>query len=133
MKYPFIKKLIPLLSLFIFVNILLLIFKNILTGYGFDVNFILGANVVLFLLSLSGFFIQNKGVRSSNINAFIRGVYSSVLLKMFIIMGGILIYILIAGGKVNKPALFTSMAIYILYTSVEVIQLMKIIRKKPNA
>jgi hypothetical protein len=133
MKYPFIKKLIPLLSLFIFVNILLLIFKNILTSYGFDVNFILGANVVLFLLSLSGFFIQNKGVRSSNINAFIRGVYSSVLLKMFIIMGGILIYILIAGGKVNKPALFTSMAIYILYTSVEVIQLMKIIRKKPNA
>jgi hypothetical protein len=133
MKYPFIKKLIPLLSLFIFVNILLLIFKNILTGYGFDVNFILGANVVLFLLSLSGFFIQNKGVRSSNINAFIRGVYSSVLLKMFIIMGGILIYILIAGGEVNKPALFTSMAIYILYTSVEVIQLMKIIRKKPNA
>jgi hypothetical protein len=115
------------------VNILLLIFKNILTSYGFDVNFILGANVVLFLLSLSGFFIQNKGVRSSNINAFIRGVYSSVLLKMFIIMGGILIYILIAGGKVNKPALFTSMAIYILYTSVEVIQLMKIVRKKPNA
>jgi hypothetical protein len=127
------KKLIPLLSLFIFMNILLFIFKNILTGYGFDVNFILGANVVLFLLSFSGFFIQTKGVRSSNINAFIRGVYSSVLLKMFIIMGIILVYILIAGGKVNKPALFTSMAIYILYSSVEVIQLMKIVRKKPNA
>ena len=133
MKYPFMKKLIPVLSLFIFVNILLLIFKNIFTGYGFDVNFILVANVVLFFLSLSGFFIQTKGVHSSNINAFIRGVYSSVLLKMFIIMGAILIYILIAGGKVNKPALFTSMAIYILYTSVEVIQLMKIVRKKPNA
>jgi hypothetical protein len=133
MKHPLIKKLIPVLSLFIFVNILLLIFKSILTGYGFDVNFILGANVVLFLLSLSGFFIQTKGVRSSNINAFIRGVYSSVLLKMFIIMAAILIYILVAGGNVNKPALFTSMAIYILYTSVEVIQLMKIVRKKPNA
>ena len=133
MKHPLIKKLIHVLSLFIFVNILLLIFKSILTGYGFDVNFILGANVVLFLLSLSGFFIQTKGVRSSNINAFIRGVYSSVLLKMFIIMAAILIYILAAGGNVNKPALFTSMAIYILYTSVEVIQLMKIVRKKPNA
>ncbi|HJY21302.1 MAG TPA: hypothetical protein VJ279_00370 [Hanamia sp.] len=133
MKHPLIKKLIPVLSLFIFVNILLLIFKSILTGYGFDVNFILGANVVLFLLSLSGFFIQTKGVHSSNINDFIRGVYSSVLLKMFIIMAAILIYILAAGGNVNKPALFTSMAIYILYTSVEVIQLMKIVRKKPNA
>ncbi|MEO5648984.1 MAG: hypothetical protein ABIR03_03555 [Ginsengibacter sp.] len=132
MKYPFIKKFIPVVGLFIFVNIVLFIFEEILSANGFAVNFILGANAVLFLLSLFGFFIQTKGVRSSNINAFIRGVYSSVLLKMFIIMGAILIYILIAGGTVNKPAIFTSMAIYILYTSVEVIQLMKIVRKKPN-
>lgn len=128
----FMKKLIPLIGLFIVLNIMLLVFKNLLILNGFEINFILVANAILFILSFSGFYIQTRGVRSSNINAFIRGVYSSVLLKMFIIMGAILIYILVAGGKVNTPALFTSMGIYLLYTSVEVIQLMKIARKNPN-
>lgn len=133
MKYPFIKKIVPLIALFVFLNIILLSFRDALILRGFEINFILWANVILFLLSFSGFMIQTRGVRSANINAFIRGVYSSVLLKMFIIMGAILIYILVAGGQVNKPALFTSMAIYLLYTSIEVIQLMKIVRKKPDA
>jgi hypothetical protein len=37
------------------------------------------------------------------------------------------------GGQVNKPSLFTSMGIYLVYTSMEVIQLMKIARKKTDA
>jgi hypothetical protein len=74
-----------------------------------------------------------KGLRSANINAFIRGVYSSLLLKMVIIMIAVIIYIFITGGKVNKPSLFTSIGIYFLYTSIEVTQLMKIARRKPNA
>jgi len=65
--------------------------------------------------------------------AFIRGVYSSILMKIFVVVAAILIYIFVTGGKVSKASLFTSMAFYLLYTSIEVIQLMKIVRKKPNA
>lgn len=133
MKNPLLEKFTPVIVLFIFINVLVFIFKNFLLQNGFDINFFLGANTILFLLSAFGFFIQTKGANSPNINAFIRGIYLSLLMKMFVIAAAVFIYILIIGGKINKPALFTSMAIYILYTSVEVMQLMKITRKKPDA
>ena len=123
----------PVIALFIIINILAFIFKSSLINYGFDVPFLLIANALLFLLSLFGFYIQTKGVRSSNVNAFVRGLYSSLLLKMFVIIAAIFIYIFMIDGHVNKPSLFTSMVIYLVYTSIEVIQLMKLARNKNNA
>ncbi|MDQ2719684.1 MAG: hypothetical protein M3Z26_08000 [Bacteroidota bacterium] len=122
----------PVFGLFVLINALIVIYKNFLAQRGFEINFLVGANAILFLLSSFGIFIQTKGVNSSSINAFIRGVYSSLLLKMFVIVAAVFIYIFVTGGKVNQPSLFTSMGFYLLYTSIEVIQLMKIARKKPN-
>jgi len=133
MKSLLLKNFSPVKLLFILINILVFIFKNSLVASGFNIGFLLTSNVILFLLSFFGFFIQKKGVSSTNINAFIRGVYSSTLLKLFVIVIAIVIYILVMHGEVNKPSLFTAMAIYIVYTSVEVIQLMKLVRKKPDA
>ena len=127
------KKYVPVMLLFVLINMLVFIFKSFLRLNGFEIKFLLIANAVLCILSLSGFFIQMKGLRSGNINAFIRGLYSSLLLKMVIIMIAVIAYIFITGGKVNKPSLFTSMGIYFLYTSIEVTQLMKIARRKPDA
>ena len=127
------KKYMPVIVLFVFINAMVFIFKSFLHLNGFEIRFLLIANAVLFILSISGFFIQMKGLKSVNINAFLRSVYSSLLLKMVIIMIAVIVYIFITGGKVNKPSLFTSMGIYILYTSIEVTQLMKIARGKPNA
>ena len=127
------KKYVPVVILFVFINVMVLIFKSFLQLNGYEIRFLLIANAALFLLSLSGFFIQVKGLKSSNINAFIRSVYSSLLLKIVIIMIAVIVYIFITGGKVNKPSLFTSMGVYFLYTFIEVTQLMKIARRKPNA
>lgn len=123
----------PVIVLFVFINVMVFIFKSFLQLNGFEIRFLLIANSVLCALSISGFFIQMKGLKSSNINAFIRSVYSSLLLKMVIIMVAVIVYIFTTGGNVNKPSLFTSMGIYFLYTSIEVTQLMKIARRKPNA
>lgn len=127
------KKYVPVILLFVFINILLFIFRPFLMLHGFEFHFLIIANAVLCALSLSGYFIQVKGLKSSNINAFIRGVYSSLLLKMVIIMILLISYILINGGKVNEPSLFTSMGIYFVYTALEVSQLMKIAHRKPDA
>jgi len=132
MNNPLVKKFIPIIILFVVINLLLLIFKESLIEKGFQLNFVFVANLILFLLSSFGFFIQTKSANSSNINAFIRGVYSSLLMKMFVIVAAIFIYIFVTGGEVNKAAIFASMAIYLLYTSIEVVQLMQIARKKPN-
>ena len=133
MNQSLLKKLLPVIVFFILINALVVIFGYSLIAAGFNAGFLLAANVILFLLTCFGFFIQTKGVRSTNVHAFIRGVYSSLLLKMFVIVGAIVVYILIMSGQVNKPSLFTSMGIYLVYTSMEVIQLMKIARKKTNA
>jgi len=128
-----IKNFIPVIGLFLFVNLVVFIFGNSLKEYGFNIGFLLVANAILFILTFLGFYLQTKGVRSTNVNAFIRGIYSSLLLKMFVIVVAILIYILLMGGETNKPAILASMGIYLVYTSLEVIQLMKIARKKPDA
>jgi hypothetical protein len=133
MKNDLFKKFIPVIALFVFINLLIFILKTFLIESGFEISFLLISNVVIFLLTLFGFFIQSKTVSSSNVNAFIRGIYSSLLLKMFVIVAAIFIYIYITGGKVNKPSLFTSMLFYLLYTFIEVAQLMKLARKKTNA
>ena len=133
MKNDLFKKFIPVIALFVFINLPILLFKTLSIKSGFEISFLLIANALLFLLTLFGFFIQLKTVSSSNVNAFIRGIYSSLLLKMFVIVAAIFIYIYITGGKVNKPSLFTSMAFYLLYTFIEVVQLMKLARKKTNA
>lgn len=128
-----VKKFIPVIGLFLLVNLIVFMFGNSLKEYGFNIGFLVVANALLFLLTFFGFYIQTKGIGSTNINAFIRGIYLSLLLKMFVIVGAILIYILVMGGQANKPSLFASMGIYLVYTFLEVIQLMKIARKKPDA
>lgn len=132
MKTSLFKTLIPVSIVFILLTSLLLIFKNLLLQSGFDTIFLLIANTILFLLSILGFFVQFKSVHSANTNAFIRGVYSSLLIKMFGIVAAIFIYIYISGGKVNQPSLFASMVFYLFYTFIEVTQLTKLARRKTN-
>lgn len=125
-------KSVPVIVLFIFINALAFIFKDFLNSYGFGIKFLLAANLFLFCLSLSGFFMQIKGLQSNNINAFLRSVYASLLVKIFVVIIALSIYLFIIKGKVNKPSLFTAMALYILYMVIEVKQLMKISRRKTN-
>lgn len=126
-------KSVAVIVLFILINASAFLFKNFLHAQGFGIKLLLTANLLLFVLTLLGFFIQMRAIKSTNINAFIRGVYVNLLLKIFIVIIALGIYLFITKGKVNKPSLFTAMGLYILYSSIEVKQLMKISRKKTNA
>ncbi len=52
---------------------------------------------------------------------------------MFTVIGAILVYVAIMSKELNKAGIFIAMGFYVLYTSIEVFQLMKIVRKKPDA
>ena len=127
------KKIMPVILMFIAITAIVFILKSVLKSIGFDINFLLIGNLILFVLSISGFLIQMRALRSANINAFIRGIYSSLLLKLFIIATAVLIYVFLNRENVNKQSLFTCMGLYIVYTIIEVKQLMKISRAKTNA
>lgn len=133
MKNPIVKNLLPLIVLFIAINILLFSFKSFLSSYNININFILVANIILFFITFFGFFIQLRSMTTANINAFLRGIYSSLIMKMFIVMGAVFVYVLASDGNLNKSALFISMGLYVIYTSLEVYQLMKLVRRKPDA
>lgn len=121
---------LPLFIVFGLVSILVIIFKDFLAEKDVNSNLILGTNFIFFTLSIAGLFIQRRGAGSENLNVFLRGIYTSLLMKMFLIVGALLIYITIMGGEVNRPAIFICMALYFIFTAVEIKQIMKIVRKK---
>jgi hypothetical protein len=121
---------LPLFIVFGLASILVIVFKDFLAEKDVNSNLILGTNFIFFTLSIAGLFIQRRGAGSENLNVFLRGIYTSLLMKMFLIVGALLIYITIMGGEVNRPAIFISMALYFIFTAVEIKQIMKIVRKK---
>ena len=127
------KKYIPIIILFILLTGLILVFRGLLERNGFNINFLLISNTILFLLSFIGFVIQGKAINSRDAQKFVRSVYASMMIKMFICMVAVLIYMVMNKENINKPALFTSMGIYVFYTIIEVSGLMKAARKNTNA
>ena len=123
------KLLILLTLVFVLVNIIAIVFKDFLVRNNFDLTFLLIANLILFVIVALSVVVQLKTLRSSNNLAFMRGVYTSMIIKMFACLIAIFIYIFSMSGKVNQPGLFTSMGLYILYTAIEVSGLMKAVRK----
>lgn len=124
---------LPITLVFIILNGLIITCKTYLESNGFDRDFLIIANLLLFSLCIAGLFLQRKGLQSSNTNAFIRSVYSAMLLKIFVCLAAVMVYIFSNTSNVNKPALFASMGIYLVYTSIEVAALMTALRKKKNA
>lgn len=124
------KRLFPLTLMFVILTVLLLIFRSTLEIAGFHFNFILIANIILYVLSIIALRIQLRYIKSNNPHQFVRSVYSSVVMKMLLILAALFIFIVAMDGQINKQAIFVTMGIYVLYSSVEVFQLMKLVRKK---
>jgi hypothetical protein len=127
------KKSLPILIVFSVVNLLVFIFQSFLQDLGFGILFLVIANLLLFGVSFIGFVFQVKGLKSGKINALLRGVFASLLVKMFVVIIGLAIYLFVTKGKINKPSLFTSMVLYIVYTFIEVKLLLNISRSNPHA
>ncbi len=123
---------LPITLVFIILNGLLITFKTFLENKGFDRDFLIIANLLLFSLCIAGLLLQRKGIQSTNTHGFIRSIYSAMLLKIFVCMAAVMIYIFSNTTTINKPALFASMGIYFVYTSIEVAALITALRKKKN-
>lgn len=124
---------VPIALVFIILNGVIIIMRSFLEKNGFDIDTLIYANFLLFIISIIGFVFQKRGLQSPNPQAFVRGMYASMMVKLFICMIAVLVYVLLFRSKINKPAIFAAMAMYIVYTVIEVKTLMKVARKKTNA
>lgn len=120
----------PLALIWVLVSVILMVFRDQLIGKGFDILFIGIANTILFLITYLGFKLVSAKSGASNPHAFMRGVYMSFLIKMFVILGALFIFIAVSEKEIDKSAVFISMGLYIVYTTVEVIQSTKLVRSQ---
>ncbi len=120
------RKYLPLLLLFILFNLIFTIFRENPLLAGYDINFI-WLQLISCMFTVLGFLIVTGKAGTISTHAFMRGIYLSFLLKMFVIVTALFIFISVF-RQVNKPAIFVSMGMYIVYTGVEVFQLMKMVR-----
>lgn len=127
------KSLLPVTLFFVFLNTFFIAGKNILARWNADQGVLIIGNVLLFLITIASFLIAQRGLKNKNPHAFVRSVYSSVLLKLFICAAVAFAYIIIFKKELNKPALFACMGLYLVYTFLEVSILTKMLRGNAHA
>lgn len=126
------KSFTPILLIFIVLNALLIAFRSRFAEWNIDADVLLVANLLLFVITLISFMLALRGLKNPNPNAFVRSVYGSMIIKLFAGMIAATIYISIYQKGLNKPALFGSMGLYLLYTFTEVAVLTRLLRQKPR-
>jgi hypothetical protein len=123
----------PLLGVFIAVSGIVGLTKTWIIEKGVDPSVLLSGNFVLLLVSLAAFLLTNKALRSANPQAFVRAMYSSFIIKFFVLAITAFVYIMVAKKNVNKPGLIACAGLYIIYTGIETRALMKMLKQKKNA
>lgn len=127
------KGFMPILLFFILLNAFFISGKTLLQKWNMDQGVVIIGNAILFFITLISFLLALRGLSNPNPHAFVRSVYMSVMLKLFVCMIAAFIYISIYKINLNKPALFTCMGLYLVYTFMEVGVLMKMLKQKKNA
>ncbi len=122
----------PAVLFFIMLNAFFISGKGLLERWGADQEVLIIGNLVLFVIFLLSFFVAQKGLKSTNPHAIVRSVYGSMMIKLFICIIAAFIYIAVYKKDLNKPAFFTLMGLYLVYTFIEVATLTKLSKQKAN-
>ncbi|HRN56336.1 MAG TPA: hypothetical protein PLL71_07785 [Agriterribacter sp.] len=123
------KLFLPSVFLFLLLNALFMIFQRMLTGYGFSMHVLLWGNVFLFGLSIVSMLLQQKAAASASAQLFIRYFYISFLVKLVLVAAVALVYAKTA-VKVNRASVIACMALYMIYTFIEISVLLKAGKQK---
>jgi len=111
---------IPISIVFVVVTIVSLVFSTQLNAFKINQWVVIGSNTILFVFSLYNVVQHNKAMQQTNPHAMIRGVMGSVILKLFVLGTAAFMYLYNAGENKNMNGLFIGMALYILYTWLDV-------------
>lgn len=110
---------IPLFVFFLLSCIGFFMFRSVLTAQGFSLSVLIFTNIYLFLLGVVSLYMHINGFIHPRTQAFLRSVYGTMMLKMFLTVAVILIYAFFAGRQLNSLAVFSGMGLYFVYTFLE--------------
>lgn len=114
------KKIMPLFVVFILVNAATMVLKNKLQLLNINADVVMGANCILFFVSSLSIALHKRAISTNNPNAIVRTMMAASLLKLMIAAFSVVIYIIIAKEKRNSYGVFCGMALYVIYTILEV-------------
>lgn len=116
---------LPILLVFIISNGVFLTGRSFAARWNIDTSIVIAGNIVLFLATGISFFLYFKALRNNNVQAFLRMIYGGMFLKMMICLFTAFIYIMVAGKGVNKGGVIICMGLYLVYSFVEIMLLLK--------
>ena len=125
---------VNLLLLFLIVNTVCLFYRNgaIQLSFYVDVNVVVMANLLLFILALYGSYKHGRALEDKNPNVFIRSIMGMTALKLLVLVAAALIYVFMAKENRNVPAIIISLVLYIIYAVMEVMTAYKLNKNKSN-
>lgn len=124
MNFSF-KTVLPLFITFLILTVLCLAGNLFYNQSGINYLVIMGANCLFFLVSLLIFRMQYVALHNSNPNVFVRSVMAGTMLKMLFCLVAVVAYYFASRPAFNKPAVYISMIVYVIYLVVEVRAIMK--------
>jgi cbb3-type cytochrome oxidase subunit 3 len=120
----------PLIGIFILINSVVLLSKSWITAKGIDSSVLLTANILFVFLAVGAFLFQRKAMKNPNPNVFVRVVMGTMMMRMFFVAIVVIAYTLLSGTAFNKPAVFISLLLYLVYLGAEVAAVIKLNKTK---
>ena len=120
------KALTPIFALFVVVNTMSIVMRSTFESLGFDIDVLLSGNLILCAVTVISYILLYKGLVAGSTAGFLRSVYGSFMIKLFLFAIVVFAYARMTAGAVNKPSLFTVMFLYLVYTTLETLALLKL-------
>ncbi|MDB5193612.1 MAG: hypothetical protein JWQ96_3175 [Segetibacter sp.] len=126
------KSVVPLVIVFLLIGAFVLVFRDKVNDLGFDWQVLSGGNLILYVVTVVSFHLVYTGMQSPNTHTFLTGAYGGIILKLFSCAIAVFIYIFMAGDNLNKPSLFALMALYMVYSFIEMYVIMQQSKRNKN-
>ena len=124
--------LLPVLLIFLIFNSFFLLAGNFLIRWGLNNSVLIIANLLFFAITLVAFFMQQKALKNSNPNVFVRSVMGGMMIKMAICIVAVFVYAFAFKESFNKRTIIAAMFLYLIYLAAEVLVATKL-NKQSNA
>lgn len=122
----------PIILLGVILQCFFILGKSWLLKYSIDQGVLIIGNLILFLVSLASLYFLVSGFLHKNVQVFFRSVYGSLMIKMFVCAAAVVIYALSNRATFNKPALYICMALYFVYSFIEVRMIFRLLKQKKS-
>ncbi|MBZ4188313.1 hypothetical protein [Niabella beijingensis] len=119
-----------MIAVFVVISGIFIFGKEPLQKNNIDTTVVLAGNLLLFLISLLNIIRSANAIDKPNPQVFVRVFYGGFIIRLFACAVAAFIYIYTQQGRINKPALFICLGIYIIYSLIETTTLKTIFNNK---